>query len=84
MKRLLRVFIWSYLLSVQVVTGEIINIPCVQPIFVQPDPNKAWVLDERFSDEFETGSVDEVKWEKDMRPWGDRSWKSAKRQAGNN
>ncbi len=47
-----------------------------QPVLAKPDPAKAWHLDERFSDEFNTDSVDEQKWEKDLRPWGERAWSS--------
>ena len=47
-----------------------------QPVLVNPDPAKTWILDERFSDEFNTAAVDEEKWEKDLRPWGERAWSS--------
>lgn len=46
------------------------------PILKEPNPGTTWILDERFSDEFNTDVVDEVKWERDLRPWGERAWRA--------
>ena len=44
------------------------------PALVEPNPAKNWVLDEQFSDEFNAQAVDQQKWDKNLRPWGERAW----------
>ncbi len=46
------------------------------PVLIKPDPAKHWVLDEQFSDEFNAQAVDQEKWDKTLRPWGERAWSS--------
>ncbi|MFG0254421.1 MAG: kappa-carrageenase [Rhodopirellula sp. JB053] len=48
----------------------------VQPYLREADPSKVWVLDRRFSDEFDARRIDRSKWITDMRPWGERAWSS--------
>lgn len=45
-----------------------------QPLLNTPIPSKSWVLDERFSDEFDSARVDTSKWTKSLKPWGERAW----------
>ena len=33
-----------------------------------------WTFVEEFSDEFNTGKVDAGKWNKHLKPWGERAW----------
>lgn len=35
---------------------------------------EVWTLDDNFSDEFDSETIDEKKWSYDMSPWGVRSW----------
>lgn len=53
-------------------TESVVSKPDPPPVLKNPDSTKIWILDERFSDEFNTTIVDETKWEKDLRPWGER------------
>lgn len=45
-----------------------------QPVLVEPDPSKTWVLNKDFSDEFNSRKLDSKKWFWKMATWGDRSW----------
>ncbi|MDP4624508.1 MAG: family 16 glycosylhydrolase [Akkermansiaceae bacterium] len=45
-----------------------------QPLLEIADPEKKWVLDERFSDEFDSAELNATKWDKNLAPWGDRAW----------
>ncbi|MEM0964961.1 MAG: kappa-carrageenase [Verrucomicrobiota bacterium] len=44
------------------------------PYLDNPDPTANWRLVDDFSDEFEGGYIDERKWFRFMRPWGERAW----------
>lgn len=48
--------------------------PAARPCLTHPDPAQRWVLDARFSDEFNAPQVDDAKWDRKMAPWGDRAW----------
>ena len=47
-----------------------------QPFAIDPDPAKQWRLDETFSDEFNARALDPDKWERDLKPWGERAWRA--------
>ncbi|ADE53467.1 kappa-carrageenase [Coraliomargarita akajimensis] len=47
-----------------------------QPLILDPDPSKQWVLKEDFSDEFSDTEIDEGKWTHRLKPWGERAWRA--------
>ncbi|QBG45883.1 glycosyl hydrolase family protein [Verrucomicrobia bacterium S94] len=48
-----------------------------KPLLVDPDPaSDSWKLNETFSDEFNARTLDEKKWNRNLRPWGERAWRS--------
>ncbi|MDZ8117817.1 kappa-carrageenase [Pontiella agarivorans] len=48
-----------------------------KPLLVDPDPaSGVWKLNETFSDEFNARTLDEKKWNRNLRPWGERAWRS--------
>lgn len=49
-------------------------VPAKKPFLKDPDHTKTWILDQRFSDEFNADRVNQAKWQKKMRPWGERAW----------